>query len=255
MAKLLIDTEPHERLRFVFMNTGCEEEETLRFVAACDREFGMNLIWLEGTTNPVKGKGVGYRIVNFATASRNGEPFEAMIQKHGIPNVSFPHCTRELKRRVLEAWARGTAFARWKVAIGIRADEPDRIKTDPKFVYPLFHDHPTTKAMVNDWWEDQTFNLNLSPHRGNCIWCWKKSQAKLIRIARETPEAFAFPALMEAQYRNVGPEMDPNRSFFRGRLRATDIVQMAESVTALRPHRLFDQDEDAGCAESCEVFA
>ena len=86
-----------------------------------------------------------YRVVTFETAARNGEPFEAMIQKHGIPNVSFPHCTRELKRRVLEAWVRVNKLQAWKVAIGIRADEAGRIKSEPKFVYPLFWDHPNDK--------------------------------------------------------------------------------------------------------------
>jgi 3'-phosphoadenosine 5'-phosphosulfate sulfotransferase (PAPS reductase)/FAD synthetase len=90
MSKLLLDTHPRDRLRFAFMNTGCEEEETLTFIDRCDREWNMDLVWLEIDVNPIMGKGNGYSVVNYETAARNGEPFEAMIQKYGIPNVSFP---------------------------------------------------------------------------------------------------------------------------------------------------------------------
>lgn len=84
---------------YIFCNTGCEHEKTLEFVDNVDKHFGLNLVWLEGVTNPIKGKGISAKTVCFDTASRNGEPFEAMIKKHGIPNISTPHCTRELKTR------------------------------------------------------------------------------------------------------------------------------------------------------------
>ena len=154
----------------------------------------------------------------------------------------------------MEAWARDNNIADWKIAIGIRADEPDRIKTDPKFIYPLFHTLPTTKAEVNDWWTLQTFHLELPGYRGNCIWCWKKSLTKLVRIAQETPESFIFPATMVRKYYDVGPEENPNRRFFRGYRSVGDILKLAES-TKVRPAALIDQDEDDGCSESCEVFS
>ena len=53
-----------------------------------------NVVWVESITNPEYRKGVTAKVVSFVTASRNGEPFEAMIKKHGIPNITQPHCTR-----------------------------------------------------------------------------------------------------------------------------------------------------------------
>jgi len=46
-------------------------------------------------------------LVTFETASRNGEPFEEMIQKYGITNMQSPQCTRNLKGlpRPSTAWA------------------------------------------------------------------------------------------------------------------------------------------------------
>lgn len=254
MAKKLIDAG-YPNLKFVFMNTGCEGEETLRFIDRCDREWNLNVVWLEAVVSPESGKGTAHRVVDFDSASRDGKPFEDVIRKYGIPNVAFPHCTRELKERVFKSWCRKNIKGPWTTAIGIRADEPKRLKPKPRVVYPLAHDFPTTKAMVNDWWEDQPFTLNLPEHRGNCTWCWKKSEPKLLRVAKETPGVFEFPARMEALYRNVGPEENPDRRFFRGHRSALDIVRMSEIIPVLPPLPMFDADADGGCSESCEVFA
>src|SRR5687768_16003487 len=64
---------------FLFANTGEENEETLRFVDQCDKYFGLNVIWVEGVSNPEYGVGVTPVEVNHETASRDGEPFESMI--------------------------------------------------------------------------------------------------------------------------------------------------------------------------------
>ena len=71
---------------FVFANTGEENEETLKFVDQCDKEFDLNLVWIEAVFNPEFGIGTNYKIVNYKTASRNGEPFKDGISKLGIPN-------------------------------------------------------------------------------------------------------------------------------------------------------------------------
>lgn len=33
-------------MQFVFANTGCEHEDTLRFVDVVDKHFGLNLTWV-----------------------------------------------------------------------------------------------------------------------------------------------------------------------------------------------------------------
>jgi 3'-phosphoadenosine 5'-phosphosulfate sulfotransferase (PAPS reductase)/FAD synthetase len=89
---------------FGFANTGKEREETLVFVDRCDREWGLNLVWVEALVNHDQRKSSGHKIVSFETAARNGEPFEEVIKKYGIPNKPFPHCTRELKRNALQSY-------------------------------------------------------------------------------------------------------------------------------------------------------
>jgi hypothetical protein len=57
---------------------------------------------------------------------------------------------------------------------------------------------------------------------------------------------------MEHQYGLAGHNEDGTpRTFFRGHRSASDIVEMSKLMT-LPP--IPDEDEDAGCSESCEAF-
>lgn len=239
---------------FVFANTGQEDERTLIFVDRCGKEWRIPVVWVEAVVHHGERKSSGHRVVTFETASRNGEPFEEVIKKYGIPNKPFPHCTRELKKNTIRSYMDSVGYEDCLTAIGIRLDEPRRIKENAekqKVVYPLNHWFPTVKSQINDWWDLQPFNLGLRNYQGNCTWCWKKSTSKLVRIAQETPEFFNFPTRMEKQYSMAGPSGQP-QTFFREHRSAQDILAMSLS---LQPG-LFseDNDEDAGCSESCEAF-
>jgi 3'-phosphoadenosine 5'-phosphosulfate sulfotransferase (PAPS reductase)/FAD synthetase len=59
-----------------FANTGKEEEATLEFVRDCEQNWGVEIHWLE-----YRNDEPSFERVAFATASRNGEPFEALIRK------------------------------------------------------------------------------------------------------------------------------------------------------------------------------
>ena len=69
---------------FVFANTGGEHELTLKFGDIIPYIFGFNVIWLEAVVNPKKGFGTKHKIVTYETASRNYEPFNAVVDKYGI---------------------------------------------------------------------------------------------------------------------------------------------------------------------------
>jgi hypothetical protein len=238
------------------MNTGEEDEATLQFADKCDKEFGLNLVWLEAVVIHEAGKGTQHRVVDFASASRNGEPFEQAIKKFGIPNKHYPHCTRELKQRPFYSYLRSLGLKKgdYRVAIGIRYDELDRMSSRRKedgIEYPLI-DKKITKPTVGNFWSLQSFRLNLAEHRGNCKTCWKKSFKKLDIIRHEEPSRFAFNARMEAAYPYAGPgSHDGPRHFFRGNRSTADVL--AGNFPGASEG--YEHEADTGCGESCEVFA
>jgi 3'-phosphoadenosine 5'-phosphosulfate sulfotransferase (PAPS reductase)/FAD synthetase len=255
---------------FTFANTGEENEETLIFVNQVDKTYGLGVVWLESVVAPEKGVGSSYKVVDFETAARKGEPFEQVIRKYGLPNPAFLHCTRELKKNPIEKWAKDNVPDS-NLAIGIRIDEIDRVNPDYKknrLCYPLAFWWPTTKPEINQFWRDQSFRLNLKHYQGNCKWCYKKSYKKLAWIAKENPEFFDFPARMEKEYSFVTSKKDlpePN-TIFRQKKTVSDIREMA--LTAIEPFDdaknyevnadLFgfdmDYESDMCGSESCEAF-
>ncbi len=239
-------------LAFVFANTGKEREETLRFVQRCDEEWGLGVVWVEAVTHAEDGIACTHRIVDFASASRNGEPFEAVIQKYGIPNMNYLHCTRELKANAIRSYMQSIGWKDFVTAQGIRVDEPKRIGKKPNVVYPLVNDFPMTKPEILDWWRDQPFNLGLKDHQSNCDGCHKKHITKLVRIAQESPQTFGWWDAMEQRYPLAGHNVDGTpRVFYRGHRSAQDILAMSKMLV-LPP--LPEEEENAGCSESCEAF-
>lgn len=263
MTKLCLEKygSTHE-IVVTFANTGCEHPATLDFVRDCDTVWGFNTVWLEAVVTHGQKIGSRHKIVSYETASRNGDPFEQVISKYGIPNPSKAgHCTRELKKNPIQSylksigWNYGKRFDH-QMAIGIRADEIDRMSPENGyFMYPLI-DMGYTKAMVNAYMKSAPVNLGIpSDAFGNCVWCWKKSIRKLLTVANADPSAFDFPRQMEIKYKDRD-----NATFFRGNRSANDILAMAQQ-TAFEPYQdsmqltIWDELLDLGgaCSDGCEI--
>lgn len=275
MTKMLLDHfrkhEPWREIIVTFANTGQEHEETLKFVDRCDKAFGFGVVWLEAVVDPRKRKGIRHKVVSFETAARKGEPFEAYIAKHGIPNRMYNQCTSRLKTEVMESYRKSAGWGKedHSTAVGIRADEVDRVSQVAMKKWRVFYpcvDAGVTKADVRHWWAEQDFNLNLPEHLGNCVWCWKKSNRKLLTVAKDHPQLFDFPKRMEEQYALAGGERRDGearkpRCFFRGERKAEDILREAAqgNFTPFSDDHFipFDTDLDVGgaCGDSCEVYA
>lgn len=258
MARLLLDEYAHlfDEVLTLFANTGQENEQTLEFVRQFELYQGQPVVWLEAVVDPRHGVGTTFKVVDFITAARNGEPFEEVIRKYGIPNKSYPHCTRELKLNPIYAYldSIGWAPGSYAVAVGMRADEPRRLRKtahEQGLIYPLAHWQPMDKTDVQIFWEDEPYRLGLESYQGNCRTCWKKSTAKLVRIMRETPEAFDFFERMEREHGLSGSNKDGRpRRFFRGHQTVADIRAQAVGITP----PVVDSDAGDGCSESCEAF-
>jgi len=248
---------------FVFANTGLEHEKTLEFVDQCDKNMGLNLVWVEAVVHPDR-RGCTHEVVNHRIASRNGQPFESVIRKYGIPNTDYPHCTRELKMNPIFSYKRSLGFkSNHPMAIGIRADEIDRISGDAEkngLVYPLVTMTQVTLPQVRHWWARQDYDLDLSEHYGNCVTCWKKSDRKLMTIAKYEPLAFDFMHLMELRYKDVGAG-NQSRVFFRNYKSAEDIrryscqpfIEFKDQMPALQLGMFDPIDIESDCGAGCEI--
>ena len=276
MTKLCVDkfSETHD-IAITFANTGSEHENTLKFVDQCDNHFGWNVVWVEAVVNPEKGQGIRHKVVTFETAARNGEPLEADFAKHGLPGPGWLHCTRDTKELPIKDYLKSVLGWKWGdfwIAIGIRADEMDRVSQNReklKFVYPLV-DAGWAKEDVKQECASWPFDLDLKgEHYGNCTWCWKKSLRKHLTLAKESPEVFDFPRRMEKKYSNITALNDPNssRQMFRGNMTTVDIIEMArtkdfEPYADIDQTQMFSQanydvflDTGSACGESCEIGA
>jgi hypothetical protein len=257
----------YDRIEYVFANTGLEHEKTLEFVQKVADYHQIKVHWIESVIYPGR-KSAGYKLVDFESASRKGEPFEAMIQKYGIPNRDFPHCTRVLKGDSMRSFTRD--YLRWKnnhFAIGIRADEWDRASTNAKklrLIYPLIDS--VTKPMINQYWDKMPFRLEIPGYIGNCVGCWKKSDRKLIQVGIEEPNGFDFFREMERKYENfIPPSQKKGRSipirFYRHHRIADDFINAPKSSHEAPPderlkglERLPLLDLLDSCGDSCEAF-
>jgi len=217
---------------FVFANTGRERDETLDFVNECDQRWNLGVVWVEADIQEY-GTGTSHKIVSYETASRNGEPFEAMLDKYGIPNMAFPHCSRELKIAPIHSYIKSLGWVEYDTAIGIRIDERHRVGKTPDFVYPLV-DYGIDKRTVNEWWQQQPFTLQLEEHEGNCKLCFKKSDKKLIKSINERPEDLDWLLAMEAKHsENIhgkrSTKIEPTY-FFRGNRSAKEMKLLADEA-------------------------
>ena len=193
-----------DRAEIVFTNTGREMAQTLDFVAEVGRRWGVMITWLEYRPGLP-----GYIETGWQGASRNGEPFDMLIdQKQYLPNQQSRFCTSELKIRPAKRYLIQRGWGNWTAALGIRADEARRIKDELlkerwQRWYPLFH-AGVTKHDVQAFWEAQPFDLMLPNIKGrcplgNCDGCFLKSEAHRAMLARDYPERAGWWAQAEAR--------------------------------------------------------
>lgn len=197
---------PEDRCQVVFTNTGREWPQTLDFVAEVGQRWGIGITWVEYRRGMP-----GFEVVGHQGASRNGEPFDALIDaKRYLPNVTQRFCTQELKIRPAARYLKSLGWTKWTSAVGIRADERHRLP-DPskprKERWTLWHplsDANVSKHDVALFWRKQPFDLRLElvrgvTPRGNCDGCFLKSEASRAAPIRDFPARAAWWEAAEAR--------------------------------------------------------
>jgi len=223
-----------------FANTGKEDEATLKFVQDCGQRWGVDIHWLE-----FRDADPAFERVTFETASRDGEPFEALIKKRNyLPNPVTRFCTAELKIRTIHKYLKSLGWNHneemdW---IGMRADEQRRAaKIKDKSRIPLVA-AGVTKETVGEFWKNQPFDLELPningvTYHGNCDLCFLKGGAQVLSLIAEKPERGIWWAKMEA----LALASKPSGAVFRSdRPSYSSMIQFAADQTDM-----FDANEEA----------
>lgn len=233
-----------------FANTGKEEEATLEFVRDCSVNWQVPITWVEYKyAEETKDR---FTVVSLDTASRNGEPFEALIRsRNHLPNPVSRFCTVELKVRAIHRYLKSIGWTEWDSMLGIRADEPRRLAKIGNQDYGKHEEKCAplgtsgiTKEDVGAFWKGQPFDLRLPNNNsvtmhGNCDLCFLKGGSQVLSLIAEKPERAIWWAKMEALALALASK--PSGAVFRSdRPSYSQMLQFSKDQTDM-----FYQNEEA----------
>lgn len=237
--------------KVIFCNTGKEEEATLRFVNECSKRWNVEITWLEFA---VQDNEKISKVVNFETASRKGEPFEAVINWYqpSLPNGRARYCSSQMKTRTMHRYLRSLGWTEWDSFIGIRADEPRRVakfRANPHpenknetVCMPLVPNNVSSKE-VGNFWNNQEFdlelpNINGKTMHGNCDLCMLKPKSQILSLITEKTDRALWWIKQE--------EEASKRCAGDGKFFAIDRPTYAQMYKyAAEQTDMFDKDEEA----------
>jgi 3'-phosphoadenosine 5'-phosphosulfate sulfotransferase (PAPS reductase)/FAD synthetase len=233
-----------------FANTGKEMPETLDFVRDCSQKWNVDIAWLEYSPDGEKQR--KFRLVDHQTASRHGEPYEALLRERKyLPNPVTRFCTTQLKIRVMRDYARSLGWEHWTNAVGLRADEARRVaklknqRERWETIAPLY-DAGATRQDVAAFWSAQDFDLGLpvigdKTPAGNCDLCFLKSAKTISALLRSDPAMADWWIRMEEESQPASPLA----GFFRKD--RPSYRRMRDAVLAEKDMDFGEQDGLAEC--------
>jgi len=239
-----------DRAVVAFQNTGREMPQTLDFVAEVADRFNVKIKWLEYRLDAP-----GFEEVSHNSAARSGEPFEALIRKKKyLPNQQMRFCTTELKIRPAAKYLKSLGWDYWTNAIGIRADEPRRIRPeddrgkDRWFIWQPLYRAGVSKHDVALFWRGQPFDLRLPNVKGNawlgnCDGCFLKSEANVAALAREYPERAKWWEEMEALASSLTSGKGGTFSKRYSRRELRDFMDRQGDMVDMMPGQLCQADD------------
>lgn len=229
-----------------FANTGKECEETLEFVHDCETNWGVKINWLEYKAHEVPKD--RFRVVDFETASRDGEPFFDSINQNGkpyLPNPVARICTINMKIRVIHHFLKSLGWKHnenmdW---VGIRADEQRRAAKIDRSRTPLVA-AGITKEHVGAFWKSHAFDLKLPNNNGvtmhgNCDLCFLKPAHQIQSLIQEKPERALWWMKMEAHANSSNKTYGDGAKFRKDRPSYAEMHKYALAQTDM-----FDKNEE-----------
>lgn len=231
-----------------FANTGKEDEATLAFVQECSEQWNVPITWLEYQYDEPR-----FRVATFDDASRNGEPFEALVKRRTfLPNVVARFCTVELKVRTMHRYLKANGWTEWESWLGIRADEPRRLARIANNDYGKYEEKFAPLGIANvgaqdvgAFWRSQSFDLGLPnmngvTMHGNCDLCYLKPAAQIQSLIAEKPERAVWWAKMETTVQSSGQASGDGARFRNDRPSYAEMARFAADQSDM-----FDSNEEA----------
>ena len=217
--------------KVIFCNTGKEHEATLDFVRDIEKQWNVPIVWLEFVREQPK-----FKIVNYDTASRNGEPFAEMIEmKQFLPNSVMRFCTTELKIHPITRYMAATGYEEFQTFAGIRADEPRRVVKLRETLHAPLAIAGVRQADVQAFWKANSFDLGIEfrdrvTPLGNCDLCFMKGGNQLMSIIQREPNRAIWWAEQE---KKIGGRFSKDRPDY------TQMMEFSKNQTDM-----FDQNEE-----------
>ncbi len=243
-----------EDVHYVFMDTGAEHPKTYEFVRNVVRHWRIDLHCLRVIPDPEMGKPSTYEELSVDEIGPDLIPWKRMLNKYGHPYVGGAFCTDRMKsvpftKYCQERFGKGK-YHTW---LGIRIDEQNRLKETKGFSY-LADISDFEKQDVIDWWAEQSFDLGIQEHLGNCVFCIKKSMQKVALAVMDEPQlAEQFINILDTEIRTGRePVMYRGNNTLKSLIALfsdTSRDELASRMTSMR------QYDTGSCSESCETFS
>lgn len=214
-----------------FANTGKEHPATLDFVRDCEKNWGMEIHWLEYISENPKVKRVDHQ-----SAARNGEPFAELItKKNYLPNPVTRFCTEELKAKAIDRYLKMIGIEDASTMVGVRSDEPRRLpKLRARNLLVPLADAGVTQHHVQEFWKKSSFDLGLNfrdgiTALGNCDLCFLKGPHQVMSLIRDNPERATW---WSEQEKKIGATFRNDRATYGEMMKFTsEQVDMFSDMT------------------------
>lgn len=242
-----------DEAKVIFANTGKEDLKTLDFIEKVSKEWKVEITWLEYISEKPN-----FKVVNYETASRNGEPFAELIRKRKyLPNTIARFCTIDMKILTAKKYLESIGWDEWISFVGIRADEQRRVakiranpfdeKTGITRDMPLAKDNKTVHD-VKKFWDENNFDLELvsvGGHTlaGNCDLCFLKPAKQVLNLIKEKPERAIWWIEQEKYAQTL--VKDKTSKGIRFAFDRPSYTEMGDFMN--RQFNLFDEQEKIEC--------
>jgi len=238
MATLISDPQPEDII--LFDDTTREHPLTYKFIEDFEKYEGLKVHTAAYTHTRSPG------LVGFDAMNNN---------KSYLPNRTKRICTTELKVETTKRYLKSLGIKQIEQFIGFRADEERRVKSfkptwkNSTTRFPLY-EQGINKAMVNEFWANKPYNLEIPPILGNCDLCFLKGKNAIIKILSHYPD-LAEKWIRDEEEMSKKKKNGPAR-YFKD-VTYKQLLAAAQSQTALfEGNSLYDIPPAYSC--SCNNF-